>query len=122
MKRDAWLEEVVKVLNIIDGRNLWLVSEGNLCSFALAKAESIPPFRGNHTQVNQDVKISFAEDASIEQLEKAIVQAEESVERGKELLREMRQHKLEEAVAALTRAADKATVTDLLKQMVKGND
>lgn len=103
MNKNEWSENVIQVLNIIDGRRLWEASDGNLCTYALAKAESIPSANGTHTAVNQDIKIVFPEDTGIEELEKSITQAEEALKRGKELLRDAREYKLEEAISALTR-------------------
>lgn len=109
------LEEVVEVLNAINGRRLWVIGDDILKAYALAKAPSLPSIN-NPTKVNGDVKTEFREGETIEELEKSIVQAEAAIVKGKELLITMRRQKVEEALSALARATDK-DVEEIIKQL-----
>ena len=109
------LEDVVEVLNIINGRRLWAISEGMLSSFALAKATSSPSVNGA-TTVNGDIKREFLEENYVEELEKALMQASEAITKGKELLTLMRKQKVEEAFNALIRVASSDVVKEVIKK------
>jgi len=111
---NTFTEQLVEVMNKLNGRRLWEIRDGKLCSNAMAKATTIHNPDGTSNK-DQDVKKIYSNEEAITNLEEAIIVNEKTCSVGRELLKEARKAQAAEALANITRMFGKEVTEKVLQ-------